>query len=266
MNESQLNEIINEIKDSKHIHNWDHKKIIKHIIYLVPEGQRFSQLDVENVIAKLELGNVNVIRILAELQMTDKVVASDFGQIQGMPYSYYMIRTAREQYRDELQHFGLGPEPECHSVSQRLIGLKDRITDKQQKVFFGETLNCLRIDANRAAIVMGWNLAFDHLRNWIFRKHLSQFNAELTRRLEKKNQNYDPVQNYEDFPHSEWLCLDVCEKAGLIDGHEKDILFESLKERNRFAHPSQMIATPAIAAGYVDNLLEHVVLSGKYSW
>ncbi len=269
MNESQINEIIIQIQDSKHIHNWDPTKIIKHIAYLVPEGQGFSELDLEKIISKLYLGDVYVLSILDILKRQDKVIASNFGPIPGTPYSgynYYLIKIAREQYRKELEQFGLGPEPERHSVSQRLIGLKEKITDEQQKVFLEETLNCLQINANRAAIVMGWNLAFDHLRNWVFRKHLSQFNAELTKRYEKKNKTYDTVQNYEDFPQSEWLCLDVCEKAGLICGYEKDILFESLKERNRFAHPNKMIAGSATAAGYIENLLEHVVLNSKYSW
>ena len=57
--------------------------------------------------------------------------------------------------------------------------------------------------------------------------------------------------------------LDGCIKAGLVrDG--KDQLREGLKKRNRYAHPSRDIATAPIAAGHIDDLLQHVVLSQEY--
>jgi hypothetical protein len=176
-----------------------------------------------------------------------------------------MPKIARVQHERLVAEFGGGPEPEQHGVSRRLRELTAQVIASEQRVFLEETYNCLQIDAHRAAIVMGRNLAYDHLRRWVFNHRLTEFNTELTTRYEKRNKLYDPVVKHDEFPDREWLVLDICEKARLIKGHEKDILFDSLKTRNRYAHPSSAVATPAIAAGYIENLLEHVVLNHDFA-
>lgn len=274
---SALETLIQKIHEGQRVHEWQPEEVIKYFAYLIPEGQRFTEADVEAVVRQLEIGRVDAESLLRSLTDTQNTLERDY-RIRNTLLSlfhlgpmrlierYYMLKRIRIEYQARVTKLGLDPEPERHSVSQRLSGLADKISDPQQKVFFEETLNCLRIDANRAAIVMGWNLAYDHVRRWIHRHHLPRFNAELTTREVKKNRNYGPVKNYEDFPKYEWLCLDVCEKARLIVGDEKDVLLEGLKQRNRYAHPTSSVATAAIAAGYIEGLLEHIVLNQKFAW
>lgn len=267
--------IIEELKEAEFLYGWEAKDIIAHFAYLVPEDRRFSLADIEAVVIQLDLGYIDVNPILIELKYTNHVLEERFRRsnilvrLLGLPWPYrtfFMLRTARKQHRTKVSELEFEPEPERHDISQRLADLRTQLKDPNQRSFLDETLKCLRVHAHRAAIVMGWNLAFDHLRQWVFRHHLSQFNTELTTRWMKKSKNYDPVTNYENFPKGEYLVLDVCEKAKLIGGHERDILFEGLRSRNRYAHPTPAVATPAIAAGFIENLLVHVVLNRKFTW
>ncbi|MFH1923522.1 MAG: hypothetical protein ABIP48_26985 [Planctomycetota bacterium] len=272
-----LASMLDRIREDEPVHKWDPEAVTKHFAYLLPEGQRFSLADIERVMLGLELGKVHVEHILDKLTdrerglVQQREVRDTFRSRMGLGPArlierYHLHRKARVEYEAVVAELGWGPEPEQHAISQRLAELVPRLSDPQQQVFLDETLKCLRIDANRAAIVMGWNLAYDHLRQWVFCHHLTPFNAELTSRVEKRNKNYDAVTNYEDFPKSEWLVLDICEKAGLIAGHERDIVFDALRKRNRYAHPSSAVATPAIAAGHIEDLLEHVVLNKEFAW
>ncbi|MGA2066219.1 MAG: hypothetical protein ABSG86_14685 [Thermoguttaceae bacterium] len=266
------------IEEHAPLHNWEPEAVVKHFAFLLPEGQTFSRADAELVTRRLHLPHVPVEHLLHNLTYQAHALEYELLGVRDTflsrvrlraatwTHGYYMVKKARVGYAKAVAALGWGPEPERHGVSQRLAGLAPKLSDPQQKALLTETLDCLRIGANRAAIVMGWNLAFDHLRQWVCRRHLAEFNAKLTGRCEKKNRNYDPVVDADGFPRPEWLCLDVCREAGLLEGHELDILLDALKKRNRYAHPGSVVATAAIAAGHIEDLLEHVVLSAKFEW
>jgi hypothetical protein len=272
-----LLECLGRIGEHEPLHRWEPEAVVKHFAFLLPEGQTFSRADVELVTRRLDLPWVPAEHLLHNLTHQAHALQYEIDiretllSLVGLRPAtcverYYMVKGARVEHAKTVAALGWGPEPEQHGVSQRLAGLAPRLSDAQQQVFLTETLNCLRIRANRAAIIMGWNLAFDHLRQWVCRRHLAEFNAKLTARCEKKNKNYDPVVDADGFPRLERLCLDVCDEAGLLGGHERDILHDALKRRNRYAHPSSVVATAAIAAGHVEDLLEHIVLSPKFEW
>ena len=50
-----------------------------------------------------------------------------------------------------------------------------------QKTLLNETTLCLECGAYRAAAVMGWNLAYDYIRQWAFDKQLTAFNQGLAK-------------------------------------------------------------------------------------
>ena len=183
------------------------------------------------------------------------------------PYSFYcrMEKRAEIDYEKKL-NAPREPEPETQDVSQTLEDLQKNVANPEELVFLGETLNCLRAKAFRAAIVMGWNLAYDHLRQWILRKHLPAFNAELAKVLRRGSPAYDPVAKIEDFPHKESVVLETCYKAGLItDSNKKKVLNKCLDNRNSFAHPSTIKANSPIAAGHISELLVNIVLDSFFS-
>jgi hypothetical protein len=56
----------------------------------------------------------------------------------------------------------------------------------------------LEAGANRAAVVTGWNLAYDVIRQWVFDNHLPAFNAALAKHVDQKSGNsvYKPITDY----------------------------------------------------------------------
>jgi hypothetical protein len=63
-------------------------------------------------------------------------------------------------------------------VTKMLTDLPARVPDVAEREFLDEALICYRSGAFRAAIVMTWNLAFDHLLNFILKHHLAGFNKQ----------------------------------------------------------------------------------------
>jgi hypothetical protein len=148
-------------------------------------------------------------------------------------------------------------------VTERLRQLQNTITGEENQIIFADTLRCLETGAYRAAIVMGWNLAYEHLRQWIFRskrKRLKAFNAELTSRKRNASDNFDPVREYTDFHDlKESMTVDVAFKAKLFDKQKWQVLTAALNDRNHFAHPSSRKTTGASATGYIENLIFNIL-------
>ena len=61
-----------------------------------------------------------------------------------------------------------------------------------------EALTCYRDRAFRATIVMTWNLAYDHLLNWIMANHLARFNAAISVRYPKWLFRKKSLENKDD--------------------------------------------------------------------
>lgn len=149
------------------------------------------------------------------------------------------------------------------AVSERLRNLRETITGSEKQIIFADTLRCLETGAYRAAIVMGWNLAYEHFRRWIFkskRKRLRNFNTELTGRHKNKTSNHDPISIFEDFYDlKESMVVDVAHKAQLIEKQKMQVLTGALNDRNHFAHPNSRRATAATATGYIENLIVNIL-------
>jgi hypothetical protein len=236
---------------------------VNHFAYRVPEGKKFTQSDCEWVLDQLDLDSTFVIGSLAGM-IRSRLVLQKLDSALGTQV-YCLERRTREQYKEGLKKFEHTPEPERREVSSELKTLSSRVTDAQEATFLEETVRCLEVSANRAAIVMAWNLAFYHLRTWILTHHLAAFSGELTSRYRTKTKFYDPVTNHDDFPDGEWFVLEICRAAGFLDNHRFGILEGALKKRNRYAHPSPAKVSGPEATGYVAELLKNVLLDPYFA-
>jgi len=56
-----------------------------------------------------------------------------------------------------------------------------RLADETQRKYLVEALNCYRAKCYRAAILMTWNLAYDHLLHWLLADaaRIKRFNTKL---------------------------------------------------------------------------------------
>jgi hypothetical protein len=112
-----------------------------------------------------------------------------------------------------------GNHPSMQAVSKLLTDLPDRVPNVAEKVFLAEAIDCYRVKAYRACIVMTWNLAFDHLLAWILRDpaRLAAFNDAIPRRYQKR---VGVVMNaYDDFADefTEREVIEVCANAQTVN-------------------------------------------------
>lgn len=143
-------------------------------------------------------------------------------------------------------------------VSALLTGLLPSVTNKAQQTFLDETITCCNGKAHRAAIVMGWNLAYSHLCDRIFDVHLAAFNANRT----KAHPKLPSIVKRTDFQeYSERQVIDVCRIASVVDKSLYKILQERLDRRNMAAHPSAVVFTSAQAEDLITDLVNNVLLN-----
>jgi hypothetical protein len=147
------------------------------------------------------------------------------------------------------------------AVSNALRNLHDHAVDEHQRVLVDEAILCLECGAYRSAIVMGWNLTLDHIRQWVFsspQKRLKALNAVLAP---------NPISHYEDFfLIPERVLIDKAHEAKLFPKNTQKLLVGALDTRNSFAHPSRIVATPASAAGYIDSLIKNVITNPHFAF
>src|SRR5262249_26436919 len=76
-------------------------------------------------------------------------------------------------------------------IHNLLTELPSRVSNLDERSFLAEAIICLRYGAPRAAIIMCWNLTFDHLCNFILASHLSTFNSQWPIRFKKHHDHSD---------------------------------------------------------------------------
>jgi hypothetical protein len=148
------------------------------------------------------------------------------------------------------------------AVSNRLRTLSLKLNDTQQHLI-SEMIACLESGAFRSAVVMGWNFAYDFMRQWVFDHHLQNFNRFLIGHFVDRNGNslYEPIINYEDFYSGrpgEWTVIDTWHLAGTIDGKTRDHLRQCLRKRNDYAHPSFKQPSVHQANAYIEDLIDTI--------
>jgi hypothetical protein len=146
-------------------------------------------------------------------------------------------------------------------VSKLLADLPIQVPDIAEKAFPVEAMKCYRVEAYRACIVMTWNLAFDHLLNWILKDatRLADFNAAIGKRYPKKTGMVVSMRDhFEDLKESE--TVEICNTAGLMSDDIIKILREKLIKRNIAAHPSKVVVVQSQADDVVTDLVNNVVL------
>lgn len=157
----------------------------------------------------------------------------------------------------------LGVRPATAYVSKLLAELPSRLSEQAERVFLEEAIACFRVKAFRAAIVMTWNLTFDHLCHYILAKHLPAFNDQLRKQFHKeyekgKLRDLTDRADFTEMQESEVLV--ICRASKILRGNVYTILETALRTRNIAAHPSTEVFRDGTAEEYIRNLVENVVL------
>jgi hypothetical protein len=150
--------------------------------------------------------------------------------------------------------------PTVIAISQILSALPAKIPDLAERAFLSEALNCYRVKAYRAAIIMAWNLAYDHIVRWIFADigRLQSLNSGIAARYPKKGLVIAKVDDLDDLKESE--LIEACRSCGLINKNTVAILRDKLTRRNTVAHPSRITITQHQADDAISDLVLNVIL------
>lgn len=170
-----------------------------------------------------------------------------------------------KRLRDALEK-RYGQRPAAIQVEKLLSELPAKVPNLAERAFLNETIICYRAQAFRAAIVMVWNLAYDHLCHYVLNKKLSEFNRQYPITFAKLHAkaSMTVVTNIDDFAElKESQVIQVCKSANIISNDVYKILNEKIGTRNTYAHPSNVVLVPQTAEEMILNLVNNVVL--KYS-
>lgn len=165
-------------------------------------------------------------------------------------------RLERSTYDDIKQR--VNNEPKKIQVSQQLTNLISKVKDSQEKAFLIEAINCYRVRAYRATIIMVWILAIDHLQKYIFGQKLSDFNVALTKSPDKKVQKIVNGDDFSELPESKFI--ELMRSAKIISNDVRKILDEKLGIRNSAAHPSRIIFEGHKATEFILDIINNILL------
>ena len=143
------------------------------------------------------------------------------------------------------------------SIKDELRSLPEKLTEVQQK-FVNEILGCLQVQAWRGAIVLTWILTMEHLQKIVLSDHLEKFNEILSETKLYKNISVEQIEDFEEIKDNDFLL--TVRSCGMISSSQYNILDARLKERNRYAHPTNLEITDTITIAFLEDLLHNIIL------
>lgn len=144
-------------------------------------------------------------------------------------------------------------------VDKLLSDLPSLVPDLVERTYLDEALICFRNKAFRAAIIMCWNLAYNHLCEFVLTKHLVAFNTQLSIQFPKHK--LKAVSKKDDFSElKESDVLQVCRSAMITPNSLSKVLKEKLDRRNTAAHPSAVVISQLTAEEFIKDLIENAVV------
>ena len=129
------------------------------------------------------------------------------------------------------------------------------ITDKKTKAFVEEAIECYEAKHLRAAVVLSWVGAISVLYKCVVDNHLTNFNAEATRRDSK----WKNAKNTDDLARMKEInFLDVINHISIIGKNVKQELENCLKLRNGCGHPNTLQIGESRVAAHMEILVLNV--------
>lgn len=153
-----------------------------------------------------------------------------------------------------------GGDPTTAAVAKALTDLPAKLPDLAEREFLAEALNCYRVRAFRATIVMVWNLAYDHLVRWVLAdpNRLQSLNAGISSKYPKKGLVIAKVEDTYALKESEFI--EAARVGKILDKNSFQILEEKLRRRNMAAHPSRVLISQHSADDMITDLVTNIVL------
>lgn len=154
-----------------------------------------------------------------------------------------------------------GARPISVQVHQALASLLGNVTDPAQKEYLDEAMRCFRGESWRAAAIMAWNLAFDHLCQVILAGKLAEFNAAYAKQFGKNAVTFGVRSDFQESKES--VVIQVARTAGVTDKTQHGVLERNLGIRNSIAHPSAFAFKQPQSENFILEVVQTVVLGLK---
>lgn len=171
-----------------------------------------------------------------------------------MPKEEGWILSGTEE--EDIEQNTLGGLP-IVSIKDELRSLPEKLPEVQQK-FVNEILGCLQVQAWRGVIVLTWILTLDHLQRIILSENLEKFNEILSETKLYKDISVNQIEDFEEIKDLD--LLRTIRSCGMISNSQYNILDTRLKERNRYAHPTNLEITNTIAVAFLEDLINNIIL------
>jgi len=191
----------------------------------------------------------NIQSRLQDLEKKGKVVPSGGG---------YRIER-HESTRIELEILG---KPKLKEISSDLENLP-KLLKKPESDYVQEVLNCLKVEAYHAAIVLMWVITISYLRNFILAFKLNEFNISLSKHTKYQKKGL-AISKYDDFEEiNEKDFLNLLKNANIISKGRHKLLDEKLGIRNTYAHPSSLTLTDTKTISFIEDLINDIIIKIK---
>jgi hypothetical protein len=169
--------------------------------------------------------------------------------------AYQLERSVGDEIRQSLKS-GPAKLQAAGALEAALAG----VTDPGEKAFLEEAIDCYRIEAARACIILVWIVAIDHLCHHILNHRLTDFNAALSKVTNKKvkTAKVTTIDDFADIPENTFI--EISRSAGVVSNDVRKILDAKLGIRNTCAHPSNVSIPSVKVQDFVLDLVQNVVL------
>lgn len=233
---------------------WPHAQRIRFFAWYLHRYEEKARLDVPDLR-----------RLYGALSMAEP--ANYYQQVAALQNSKVLLKDGgglclEKRVRDEFDQ-KYGDQPTRVAVHRLLASLPERVADVAERVYLKEAVDCCSVRAYRAAVVMTWNLTYDHLCTYVLAHHVDEFNARWPVRFpdHHKKAKVKAIAKLDDFAElKESEVIAICRSAGLISANVEEVLERGLKRRNSAAHPSGVAVEQLQAEEVIDDLVKNVVL------
>ena len=240
----------NSIKDADKLGDGDLIDLFAYFLTVEMGEPAFSARIINDCFAACDL--TPPARTRAHLSEGLKTTPQKFVKVEG---GYKL----QHHYREQLSQ-RLGAERVVVQASAELRRLETKLAPGAQQRFLKETIDCFEAGANRAAIIMCWILALNHLFALVLMKHLQNFNAELAK-VNDKRVRVSAISTRDDFGDiPEGKFIELLRSGGVISNDVRKILDVKLGIRNTCAHPSGVEIKRSKVIDFIEDLIENVLL------
>ena len=154
----------------------------------------------------------------------------------------------------------LKTSPGKMETNHLLRELLDKIGNKNESAFLEEAIICYESGCKRAAIVLVWLLAIDHIQRYIYKKERIAFNKVLSKNTDKRIK-ITSISKFDDFSEiPEGKFIEFCRTSKIISNDVRKILEQKLGTRNTAAHPAAVTISDVKTTDFVIDLIENVLL------